>query len=417
MSLRWACLLLLPLLACERTAGELAANEIAAELRALRAALPKQAATPLDPARVAGALQPLGQALTELAREQTTLGLRQQQLVAELRLCVKLVGDGVQDAAAQAAAQQEATALRARLVTVEKELAEQLQRHAAVEAALQAAVLRATQQLESLLVPPTGSSTGPPSGPAPQPPPSSPSGPPAGPGTAPPDPGAASGPPPVADSPRPAGEAIEKGSLGGDGASPWALVVALCAACSLLWWWRWRVPGAPPEPAAVVGMDRGVEEIWAAAELLGEAVGKLRSTRQPEQAVAAPGGVATASSAADELLGSSAKGVAASRAEPVPPRRAPAAAGLPPAAASAPAAPSQPSPATLQFVVPLAQARAAQGLATLQQVLAADPRVLRRPAPEVVVASGRAAVRCAVLPGLPPAERSHLEQCLRDAVA
>ncbi len=417
----WALLVLVPLLACERPAGDLAAAEIAAELRALRTALPRETAPPVDPRMVATALQPLGQAMAELAREQTALGLRQQQLLGELRLCAKLVGDGVADAAAQAAAQQETAALRARLQTVEKELAEQLQRQTEVEAMLRGAVERATRQLEVLL--------GPPSGKAAPPPASSGAG---GSGAAPPAPGGASGPPPVADPPRQAGEGIEKGSFAGDASSPWALVVALCAACSVLWWWRWRSPVAPPDSGAVVGMDRGVEEIWAAAELLGEAVGKLRSTRapaetagaRPERVDAVPqlglGIVAEAGGPGAAAAGPPVRTRAAeSPRTGIRPDPAPSSAGGGPsiAAEGSPSVPDRRTPPTVQFVVPLAPERSAAGRVALEQLLAADPRVLRRPAPEVVVAAGRAAVRCAVLPGLPSAERNHLEQCLRDAVA
>jgi hypothetical protein len=74
-------------------------------------------------------------------------------------------------------------------------------------------------------------------------------------------------------------------------------------------------------------------------------------------------------------------------------------------------------PLPVQFVLPLQGKSAAAVVAAVQTALANDGRVLRRPAPECLAADGRVAVKCWLLPNLPAAERLHVEQRLRSAVA
>lgn len=430
------------LVGCDRSADRLAAEEITGELRALRAAMPRSQVSGAD---IAVALAPLRDAVQSLAARQSELTERQQQLAQELTRCVGLVAGtaGIEGAKA------EAEELRQRLAVLERELAAQLQARSQAEAALQHAVDSAAERLERALqaIAPGGGQAGdspagatdPRGSPANQPPAPTPTGkPPAGGG----DDGevgaAAEGVQIGRD-----GEPIRKGLV-----ELWALVLALLAACGLLWWWRWRRP-VTEVVAIPPGMDRGVEEIWAAAELLGEAVGKLRTQAAPAEAASAtlPLGAAAAPMpqfaaappppprevrpSAPQELSTTKQEQAGEGFDPLDllgleePVAAPAA---PPSASVAPAAAAPASagaaavglaarPTVVQFVLPLHGKPAAAAVAAVQLALASDGRVLRRPAPECLAAEGRVAVKCWLLPNLPAAERLHVEQRLRSAVA
>jgi hypothetical protein len=188
----------------------------------------------------------------------------------------------------------------------------------------------------------------------------------------------------------------------------------------------------------------GVQEIWAAAAMLSEAVDRLKQNsasqvQPPPQPPPPPQPVpqqpaTPATSAADgvDLAEVSVLGQERSKrvvpAAPAVPEHAPTKSGPEPSAtkpAPEPAA-TRPAPAraSLGTVPPRNTAvrcripgAGAEAQAELLRLLADDPRVLRRPEPATTTTPTAVEVAFDVLPGLPASERSQIEQRLRDAVS
>lgn len=448
-----------------------AAEEVAGELRALRMALAQQrhavgsASSEMVDAQTA--LAPLRAALEALAASQRELAERQVALTQEMQRWSQLLVESVAGARAD-----EAKAMAKRLGEFEARLKEQDSRHHEVEALLQGALERTADQLDAFLkrletiapvrrtdggavdalAPPgAGNAPGNASGNASG---NSPSGTGAG----------------VID---PAGNASAGGSTGGTGGivGEWpprsSSIDGLFRgrASASRWWWlglsglglgvatlclrrsRRSRPKARektvPMPAFAdvlpVAGERSVEEIWAAAALLGEAVGRLRQqVGGPDAAQLAAAALAGGENAAP-APGAAAPEPAVRPAAPVHPHASPISpAGPPPppatdslapataaacepapsgaSAGDAPGAPTTPEGAhwPLETVVAVLPGGAMDR--DVLAALASERSVLRRPAP---VLTGRGAVvevRFHVVPGTTPADRVRLLQRLRDGL-
>lgn len=194
-----------------------------------------------------------------------------------------------------------------------------------------------------------------------------------------------------------------------------------------------------------------VDEIWAAAALLGEAIGRLRQSADPGALAEFPGLPPLPSPPATERSEPLPAAVEVD-AEPHEPSRAfataveaaptedarPAsgqwpgqgpeqgAANVEPVAAEphtidttdaahAATSPHDPGPARIRCRLPCGDDPAARE--RVLAVLDGDPRVLVQPPPAVLASAGLLEVSFVLLPGLPAGEQSLLEQRLRDAVA
>ena len=409
--------------ACSESATD-GSREVAGELRALRLAM--QQATPATPApavdrnQIGAALEPLREVMTALGQEQRDLQARQLTLTQELQRWSQLLAQ-----TATGAARSESEALTARLQTLEATLKAQDERHRQVEELLGRALDRTADRLDEFLrrlgaeVPTSGEGDKA----------AAPAG--AGGETAPPPaPVERTGPAPKVGevapvpvgAPRPPRQAQVV----------WWLLLATAGATALGVAWRWRRVStdrgeAPAESTpAGTGFDRGAEEIWAAAALLGEAVGRLREAGDPAalpQPAAAPAIATVPATAAPEgqpepdvaeyagddvFVIDEAVEVSEVPAELVP--------------VPQPAAPVRPQ--ILPRMAPpdqldchLRAGDPARAMANVLLLLAGDPRVLRRPQPTVALRGDGIDVHFAVLPALPMGERTALEQRLRDAVA
>lgn len=390
-------------------------SEVAAELRALRAVLVEQGREPARPrepwdgAALAAALAPLREVMDGLSAHQQELQQRQLALTQEMQRWSQLLVESV-----AVARQEEGASLTLRLQQLETALRDQQQRHQQVEILLQGALDRTADQLENFLrrldggaIPPSDAATPPPSAdPAAQPPGPQPGG--------------------GADGAKPAktvGSAPRARRARSDGSAWWwggttVLALGLCVVCfrrlrrEPARRLRGADAGSRSTPVAA-DPDPGVQEIWAAAALLGEAVGRLR-----ESTSGAPDGPATATGAHvpssqtdgdratgddfivldDELLRSQ---------EPLPdaPDR--------PSLSRRPAGGALPE----GTVCHIRTADPVRAMQAVLQVLGEDPRVLRRPEPLVRCGNDSLEVTFRALPGLPAGERTHLEQRLRDACA
>lgn len=202
-----------------------------------------------------------------------------------------------------------------------------------------------------------------------------------------------------------------------------------------------------------------VEQLWAAAALLGEAIGRLQQTDEPtppeldeqppltgthesirEQAEALPADTLPSHTGSDEfdlddlfVIDEEDEADAAMFAEPAaspdqlqdpPQTHTPAerltAITAPPQHLSMPPASGQPaarhassSPITCRLQLSGDE----QAEDRVRSILGRDPRVLLSPAPQVRTGMGELEVSFALLPGLTAGERSLLEQQLRDTVA
>ncbi|HEX5050950.1 MAG TPA: hypothetical protein VFZ65_04185 [Planctomycetota bacterium] len=399
-------------------------DEVAAELRALRAVLVQQsgqghAGLAPDRGEITSVMQPLREALDGIVLAQREQQARQLELTQELQRWSQLVVEG-----ASGARREQGESLVQRLQQLEAAMHEQDARHREAETLLQGALDRTADRLDDFLrrlgevAPPSGPARASDAAPAKVPE------------------GAAPPPVPGAGTPG-AGNGGEAGPVHPGGQARlrwpnpiwwWALAAAASACLGVLFFRRLRrLPRAsgeaPPEVEAVeqlAGAAGGdAEEIWAAAALLGEAVGRLRqSAAEPGVAADAAALVAAAGGAQGEdmdgldvfVLGDAVPDPepAAAPAPELPEvRRDEAAQAVAPARAHRPTS----------VVLRLAATDAGAVQAAVLQVLRDDPRVLRRPEPTVRAARGMLELHFDVLPDLPSGERSHLEQRLRDAVA
>jgi hypothetical protein len=365
--------------------------EVAAELRALRQSL---VAAGRDPARaspgsgaeIAAALTPLREALAGLVANQRELQQQQLALTQELQRW-----SGLLVAQTGGAGRDDWQALTHRLQQLEAAIDTQAARQREAETLLRDALERTADHLERFLdrvgVPVDSP-----------------------PGDAPPPSGTPAVPPDRAAETPAGGGPVDGGRTGqwapgNRGSLWWGGAVAVGLLCGVICLRRWRRAGVPgvrrvdevaPTPG-VGGAD--VQEIWAAAALLGEAVGRLREAQAGDA-----GGVAVTEPMVvdeepivldDELL----RPVGADVATAAPPG--PAATRSEPIAASC-RLPAEDPVRSMQVVL---------------QILQQDPRVLRRPEPAVRCARDGLEVSFRLVPELPPGDRSHLEQRLRDACA
>ena len=415
--------------------------EIAAELRALRAVLVQQqkqgagaqptAPSVADRTQITTALQPLREVLDGLAQSQRDLQTRQVTLTQEMQRWSQLLVE-----TATGARQEEAKAMTQRLQQLEKTLQEQDKRHREVEALMQGALERTADRLEDFLrrlegtvqpgQPPDSTGT-----PASKPPIKN---------GAEPAPGG-NGAPPAAGAPLPAtGGGEEDNGSGRVGAVRpprqwsvfwWTLPLVLAASLCVAFLLRLKRlsnrsfvaaaatrKGGKREPSLLARDLDGVQEIWAAAGLLSEAVDRLKQTsapqQQPQQLQQPPQPAAAAADGVDlaevSVLGEeSGKRVA----PPAPAAPEPAATRPAPSRASLGTV-NPPRNTAVRCRIPGAGARSQ---AELLRLLADDSRVLRRPEPVMTTTPTAVEVAFDVLPGLPASERSQIEQRLRDAVS
>jgi hypothetical protein len=397
--------------------------EVAAELRALRTMLQTnggstaRTAPVVDRELITNALSPLREALEGLGAEQKELQIRQLALTQELQRWSQLLAQTV-----TSQSHSEAEALTARLQQLEAALKAQDTRHREVEALMGGALDRTADRLEDFLKRLEPAS--PPRTSEPR----------------------TEGATPGAGVPQPTAPETASGTK--IGAVPrtrrqattgwWIALLSLATAVGIGFAWRLRRSGAVSSGSPVTGLtagqsptdgtpifDQGVDEIWAAAALLGEAVGRLREA-EPATEMRAPE-PADSNSAPDS--------------GPVEPDEWPEGDDLfvidedeepynAPAdeEGAVPATPANVARAVPQVILPpkdrpaelacrLRAADPGRAMADLMLLLASDPRVLRRPQPTVSLHADMIEVHCSVLPALPAGERGQLEQRLRDAVA
>ncbi len=402
-ALLWGCSLALAA-SCARDEGNV---ELASELRALRLQLRTQSPAAIDHQAVGAAMAPLREVLDGLASSQRELQGKQLALTQEMQRWSQLLVDSTAGSHAE-----QGKALAARLQQLEAALQQQGERHREVEALLQGALDRTTDRLEAFLKqmeglkPSAAGGAGRDSQPASTPLPE--------PVTAPKE---AAGPAGGVVSAEPRKAAL----------SPWLWsLLALGATGVSVLCWRAAAGGhraassraahgaaAEPEPAT--------QDLWEAAALLGEVVGRLRAAATPGQPVAT-----TEPALQDEqVTGGEIDDLFVLDDEPVPFVKAGPIAESVPAAPTrmTPTAPPAPSAAGPRYEMPASvtcRFRPRDLLAAsaeLLRILAADPRVLRRPEPKLTPLGSTLEVSFVPMPGLPPGERSQLEQRLRDAVA
>jgi hypothetical protein len=368
-----------------------AADEIAGELRALRLALAQQPARasetrPQEVVDLQAALQPLRGALEGLAASQRELAERQVALAQELQRWSQLLVDSVTGARAD-----EARVMAKKLQEFEAQLKSQDARHREVEALIQGALDHTADRLDDFLKrlqsPPANA-----------------------PARAPGGDDKPHAPEQTANGNEHERQAAADGAVrhgGGAAMTRWWWLALTCAGASAAMFFLRRA-GRPPRaelaaplPPTASGNaapgEQSVEEIWAAAALLGEAVGRLRQSTGDAPAAAPL--VPLEPSPHEELF------CVEEDLEPGLPS--PAARSSEPASAP-PAAP--PGPETIAMVL------AGAGEVAVREALAGERLVLRRPAPSVRAGDGGVAVRFHVVPDLSAAERVRLLQRLRDAV-
>lgn len=382
---------------CDR-AGAAAPDEVAAELRALRQALLAQprAAAPRTPGssatEITAAMAPLREALAAMAANQRDLQQRQLALTQELQRWSSLLVENT-----DAARRDQGEALTQRLQQLEAALQAQDVRHREVEALMQGALERTADRLGDFLQR-VGAGVD----------------------------AAADSPAPALDGGAGAADKADATSPPGGGEPPAAPASGKAAdgvgtrwqrRSGASWWWggaaamatfagvlclrrlrqstdlpravaREIGPIAEPATRTAAGGDPDVQEIWAAAALLGEAVGRLRDSTAAADAVPAAEPDDEWVVLDDELLTPD-----AAPAEPPPVLR------------------GEPAAATCR----LRTEDPARSMQSVLAILQSDPRVLRRPEPAVRCSHEWLEVSFRWLPEVPPGERSHLEQRLRDA--
>jgi hypothetical protein len=373
-------------------------QEIAAELRALRIALQASernvpAPTAIDRQAFTAALAPLREVLDSLVAQQHELQTRQLALTQELQRWSQLLAQSV-----TGGNRTEVEALTARLQQFEATLKAQEARHQEVEKLLGGALDRTADQLDAFLrkleatIPANGSTPATPGSGTTSPPGSAPDAPARKTGALEPGPG---------DSP---------GRTRRNTTAWWLGLLGTAGFAGAVFVWRWRrsaAAGTAPGAESTV-VDRGedahdpaVEELWAAAAMLGEAVGKLKANQQAAGG-AGPTGLDDGIGLAEVFVLDEEPRATAGPAAPATPREP----GEGPGARA--------SPPLLRCR--LAARDPAQAVAVVLRALADDPRVLQRPVPTATAARDAIDVAFAVLPGLSPGERSHVEQRLRDVL-
>lgn len=378
-------------------AGPTAAEEVAGEIRALRLLLAQQSRTasappsPGEALDVQAALAPLQSALAALAGSQRELADRQAALAQEMQRWSQLLVESVGAARAD-----EAKAMAAKLHELEQSLKSQDTRHREVETLIQGALDRTADRLEDFLQRLPGATPPRPGGGS-----TAPGTPPAATGGGNDDPQQAAGGSPLVRSPQSAMRWW------------WLVLTGLGAVVATFFLRRAHRPSVdqaatslPLPPAAPA--ERSVEEIWAAAALLGEAVGRLRQTvGTPAAAEATPSLPADAAAGPVEPVEPPLDDVFVLAEDEDRELAAASANGVAPEPSLAPGPPLATMVAHVPGAVPEARILAA---------LAAEPQVLRRPAPACRAFAGALEVRFHVLPGTSPGERTRLLQRLRDAV-
>jgi hypothetical protein len=391
------------LAACDE-AQPTASSEVAAELRALRAVLVQRGTEPTptaaapDAAALTAALAPLREVLDGLVKQQRELQQRQLELTQELQRWSQLLVESV-----GTTRREDGVAMTARLQELETTLKAQEERHRDVEKLLQDALDRTADRLEDFLKRVSPERTAP-ATPVPG------------------NPTTTETPPETP--PKSVGDAgVLRTSRRTAGTVWWSAVAVLGVLCGVVCFRRWRrhagdtrspVGDSLDAPAAPSATDPGVQEIWAAAALLGEAVGRLReshaggSERAPAANDATTAGSATTDLADDRGTPADAHGaelgefvvlddeLMRTQQDTLAGRE----------------APTAKPPTTVCHVRTDDPTRA---MTAALAFLGSDPRVLRRPEP--TVRCGRASLEVAfrALPDLSPGDRTHLEQSLRDA--
>ena len=401
--------------ACTDRANTDAQLEIAAELRALRTALQPAEGRPPQPAPVfegeafRAALEPLRDVMTALARDLDAMHGRQAALTQELQRWSQLLAQSV-----TAGNKAEAEALATRLAGLEQAMQAQDARHRQVEDLIGGALEMTSARLEGFLqrleamgkdpnATPTKNSGTDDGGQAPTKAPAGNGG-------------------EVEKAEKNGGDEDEpdkQASLGGrrrGGTEPsswwFAIAAAALLAGGMFAFWLRRENAAATRlrsPLDEPGIDGGTQELWQAAALLGEAVGRLKQTGE------AAAGEPEFEAPDDDYF------VVDDFPEPTPtgvdiePAPAPAPEPVPePLLTPAPAVTAAGPP---RITLHLGTADPGRAIPSLLAALAADPRVLRRPEPIVSASAGRIEVTFYVLPDLPAGERGHLEQALRGRIA
>ena len=392
-----------------------ASDEVVGELRALRLVLqqPARVAPSVPGAKVDAttALAPLREVLDALVANQKDQAARQLALTQEMQRWSQLLVEAVGQARVE-----EATAMTAKLRQLEQSLQSQDARHREVEGLMQGALERTADRLEDFLRRLQGGEAVVPN--------ASPAG--ATPGNGGNAPGKALPANGAGNDERQAAVDLPVGRRAARSTSRWwwLLLSGLGVGVAFLFLrrarsgkqWSRPQPVDLPPPAP----DQGAQEIWAAAALLGEAVGRLRQNTAGERGSA--GSLADAVRTSDhgepalnDLFvitdddddgngedgndedGNDDDGEVAPKSPP---------ANLPPPVAKV--GPTAPAAIVLRCGGVQAEAR-------LAVALASEPRVLRRPAPQIHVVNGGLEVRLHLLPGLSAGERSRVLARLRDA--
>jgi hypothetical protein len=381
--MRCALFLVLAFAACDGPPADDGVAAVASEVRALRLQLQNApASAPAFDAKALGeALAPLRDAVTALLQEQGALQSRQQALADELGRWAALAASppsGDQ--------RQQITALQTRLTDLEKTMRAQDTRHREVEAMVQKALdgtttrleafLRALEQLHGAPAPGPGRSGN------------------DGERTVPPGGDKAAGEHPEA--PKEHGGEPRRSAMLSPLHRGWLFAVLACGlgALGVLAWRLFRAPalaGAAARHAGRPVVDAGAEEMWAAAQLLGEAVDDPRAL--PAAPAAPPAMPAPAAFTIEPPIGL--------------------AASLPSLRAEAPR--NEPRREPPRRIVLLTVADRQRARVCAQATLATDPRVLRRPAPVFRDTAIGLEVEFALLPYLVPGEIEHVQALVRAA--
>lgn len=383
-------LLLLAMPACD-DGGPATSPELLFELRQLRGSVEQLAQRPTAPVELDKALVPLQEVMQTLAQDQQDLRTRQLALTGELQRWTQLLAEGAN------APKGDTAELQARLQKLEQELQAQNQRHQEVQELLRQALEKTSDRLEGFLQ--KLQTVQPDKAPA------------------------------EADMPKDRGDKGQTAAvdaswlqpgyqLGGRArAEPWtiALLASAVVMVAAFAWRYWRA-GEVRRAAAVPLEEAGnnTDELWAAAALLSEAVGRLKAVAPAGSAVpeavdlsdllrqlSLPAVAEAAAPAADDLD----DGVFVLEDD----IEVPEVPEVPVAAVRSEA----PAAAPPWHEVALDCRRPELVAGVVEAALCGDPRVLRRPAPQVQRHGDRVLVRYCLLPDLGDAEAAQFRQLLQ----